>query len=235
MSAASRAIWLSRGDLLKPEEKSAIDLVAPIGTPSSAAGLQAWKSWYGPLFLDTKYTHRRKRFNDAWLLPPEYVETIDRNPVVLPDREQVITERQVATVSVAKVLKKSLVTELTLDPYGKPVHKKSPPSGVDAQTFDEMDIVSASLTKMDDALFADGERERGGFVHMNQVRVFDTFGTPMNWSSNERRAQSVAAVGGGAAGAPQLLGTPQFPAAVCRGCRGGCDAADAPRLRNPAA
>jgi len=184
MSAASRAIWLSRGDLLKPQEKSAIDLVAPMGTPSSAAGLQAWKSWYGPLFLDTRYTHRRRRFNDAWLLPPEYVETIDRNPVVLPDREQVITERQIATVSVAKVLKKSLVTELTIDPYGKPVHKKASPSGVDAQTFDEMDIVSASLTKMDDALFADGERERGGFVHMNQVRVFDTFGTPMNWSSN---------------------------------------------------
>jgi hypothetical protein len=185
MAAASRAIWLSRGDLLKPEEKSAIDLVAPIGTPSSAAGLQAWKSWYGPLFLDTKYTHRRKRFNDAWQLPAEYVETIDRNPVVLPDREQEITERQIATVSVAKVLKKTLVTELTLDPYGKPVYKKTPPSGVDAQTFDEMDIVSASLTKMDDALFADGERERGGFVHMNQLRIFDTFGTPMNWSSND--------------------------------------------------
>ncbi len=184
MAAASRAIWLSRGELLKPQEKSAIDLVAPIGTPSSAAGLQAWKSWYGPLFLDTKYTHRRKRFNDAWLLPPEYVETIDRNPVVPPDRDQVITERQIATVSVAKVLKKSLVTELTLDPYGKPVKKKSSPSGVDAQTFDEMDIVSASLTKMDDALFDSGERERGGFVHLNQVRVFDSFGTPMNWSSN---------------------------------------------------
>jgi hypothetical protein len=184
MGAASRAIWLSRGDLLKPEEKSAIDLVAPMGTPSSAAGLQVWKEWDGPLFLDTKYTHRRKRFNHAWQLPPEYVETVDRDPIVLPDREQVITERQVATVSVAKVLKKSLVTELTLDPYGKPVYKKSPPSGVDAQTFDEMDIVSASLTTLDDALFAAGERERGGFVHMNQVRLFDTFGTAMNWSSS---------------------------------------------------
>ena len=183
MSAASRALWLSRGDLLEPQEKSAIDLVAPMGTPSSAAGLQAWKRWTGPLFLDTRYTHRRKRFNDAWALPPEYVETIDRDPIVLPDREQVITERQVATVSVAKVLKKSLVTELTLDPYGKPVHKKAPPSGVDAQTFDEMDIVSASLSNLDDALFEAGERERGGFVHMNQVRLFDTFGTPMNWSS----------------------------------------------------
>jgi len=183
MSAASRAIWLSRGELLKPQEKSAIDLVAPMGTPSSAAGLQAWKSWYGPLFLDTRYTHRRKRFNDAWQLPPEYVELIDRDPVVLPDREQEITERQVATVSVAKVLKKTLVTELTLDPYGKPVKKKVPPTGVDAQTFDEIDVVSASLTKMDDALFAAGERERGGFVHVNQLRIFDTFGTPLNWSS----------------------------------------------------
>jgi hypothetical protein len=184
MAAASRAIWLSRGDLLAPAQKTAIDLVAPVGSPSSAAGLQAWKSWYGPLFLDAKYTHRRKRFNDAWALPPEYVETIDRNPVVAPDAEREITERQVATVSIAKVLKKSLVTELTLDPYGKPIHKKVPPSGVDAQTFDEMDVVSASLSKMDDTLFDNGERERGGFVHLNQLRLFDSFGTPMNWASN---------------------------------------------------
>ena len=41
MTAAARALWLSRGNLLKPEEKSAIDLIAPIGTPGSAAGLQA--------------------------------------------------------------------------------------------------------------------------------------------------------------------------------------------------
>ncbi|MEZ6060142.1 MAG: hypothetical protein R3C19_07270 [Planctomycetaceae bacterium] len=184
MAAASRAIWLSRGNLLKPEERSAVDLVAPVGTPSSAAGLQAWRDWYGPLFLDTRYTHRRKRFNDAWQLPPEFVETIDQTPVVPPDRQQEITERQIATVSIAKVLKKTLVTELTIDPYGKPIKKKSPPDGVNAQTFDEMDIVSASLSKLDYALFADGERERGGFVHMNQVRVFDTFGTPADWSSN---------------------------------------------------
>ena len=184
MAAASRAIWLSRGSVLKPEEQSAIDLIAPIGKPSSAAGLQAFKTWYGPLFLDTQYTHRRKRFNDAWQLPPEYVETVDRDPVVMPDRDQVITERQLATVSVAKVLKKSLVTELTIDPYGKPVHKNAPPPGVNEDTLDKIDIVSCSLSKMDDTLFAAGERERGGFVHMNQVRLFDTFGTPLNWSSN---------------------------------------------------
>lgn len=183
MRAASRALWLSRGDLLQPEQKSAIDLVAPMGTPSSAAGLQAWKDWYGPLFLDTKYTHRRKRLNDAWQLPPEYVEVIDRDPVVTPDREQVITERQVATVSVTKVLKKSLVTELTVDMYGHPVKKKPSPVGIDSQTFEEIDMVSCSLSQCDDALFASGERERGGFVHMNQVRVCDTFGTPVNWAS----------------------------------------------------
>jgi hypothetical protein len=184
MEAASRAIWLSRGGLVKPEEQNAIDLIAPIGQPSSAAGLQAFKTWYGPLFLDTQYTHRRKRFNDAWQLPPEYVETIDRDPVVLPDREQVIVERQLATVSVAKVLKKSLLAELTVDPYGKPVHKKPAPPGLNENTLDQIDIVSCSLSKMDDELFAAGERERGGFVHMNQVRLFDTFGTPMNWSSS---------------------------------------------------
>lgn len=183
MTAASRAIWLRRGDLLKPAEKDAIDLVAPMGTPSSAAGLQAWKDWYGPLFLDSQYTHRRKRFNDAWQLPAEFIEAIDREPIVAPDREQIITERQLATVSVAKVLKKSLVTELSIDAYGNPVKKKASPPGVDAKTFDEMDIVSASLATLDDELFAAGERERGGFVHMNQVRVYDTFGTPMNWSS----------------------------------------------------
>lgn len=184
MASASRSVWLSRGNLLKPDERNAIDLVAPVGTPSSAAGLQAWRDWYGPLFLDTRYTHRRKRFNDAWLLPPEFVETIDQNPAVPPDREQEITERHMATVSVAKVLKKTLVTELTIDSYGKPIRKKVPPNGVNAQTFDEMDIVSASLSKLDDALFSDGERERGGFVHMNQVRLFDTFGTPADWSSD---------------------------------------------------
>ena len=104
MLAAARSIWLSRSHLLKPEQQDAISLVAPVGTPSSAAGLQTWCDWYGPLFLDLRYTHRRKRFNDAWQLPQEFVETIDRTPVVSPDREQVIAERQVATVSVAKVL-----------------------------------------------------------------------------------------------------------------------------------
>ena len=107
----------------------------------------------------------------------------DRSPAVAPDREQVIAERQVATNSVVKVLKKTLVTELTLDPYGKPVPKKAPPSGVDAKTFDEMDVVSASLSRMDEALFDAGERERGGFVHMKRVRVVDSFGTSVDWSS----------------------------------------------------
>jgi len=40
-----RAIWLSRGNLLKPEEKSEIGLIVPMGTPSSAAGLQTSKEW----------------------------------------------------------------------------------------------------------------------------------------------------------------------------------------------
>ena len=95
-----------------------------------------------------------------------------------------IAERQVATNSVIKVLKKTLVTELALDPYGKPVPKKAPPSGVDAKTFDEMDVISASLSHMDDALFSNGERECGGFVHMKRVRLCDSFGTHVDWSSD---------------------------------------------------
>lgn len=183
MTAASRSLWLTRGKLLNADQQQTIGKVATIGRPSSPAGLQAWRDWYGPLFLDTEYTHRRKRFNDAWQLPPEHVETVDRVPEVLPDREQMITERQVATVSVVKVLKQTLVTELTIDPYGKPIPKKPAPNGVDAQTFDQMDVISAPLAHLDEALFAAGERERGGFVHMNKIRLFDTFGTPANWSS----------------------------------------------------
>ena len=119
-----------------------------------AAGVE---DWYGPLFLDTRYTHRRKRFNDAWPLPPEYVETIDRDPVVLPgsragDHRAAGRHRQRREGAARNRSSPSS----TLDPYGKPIPKKPPPDGVDAQTFDEIDIVSASLTKMDDALFADG-------------------------------------------------------------------------------
>jgi hypothetical protein len=183
MTAASRSLMLSRGKLLTAEQAKAIAQVATVGKASSAAGLQAWRDWYGPLFLDAEYMHRRKRFNDAWQLPPEHVETVDVDPPVAPDREQVITERQVASVSVVKVLKQSLVTEITIDPYGKPIPKKPPPGGVNAQTFDQMDVISAPLARLDEALFAEGERERGGFAHMQKLRLFDTFGTPVNWAS----------------------------------------------------
>jgi hypothetical protein len=184
MTAATRAIWLNRGGLLDDEQADAIAAIEPIGTPASPAAMQAWRDWYGPLFLDTEATHRRKRFNDAWALPPEHVETVDRDPVVAPDREQVVTERHVATVTVANVLRETLVTELGIDPHGNPVPKKPAPEGVDAGTFDAMDVVSASLTGLDDALAAEGQREQGGYVHMNRVRVYDTFGASAGWSSN---------------------------------------------------
>ena len=184
LTAAVRSTWLNRGGLLDDEQADAIAAIEPIGRPSSAVGRQAWRDWYGPLFLDTEATHRRKRFNDAWALPPEHVETVDRDPAVAPDREQVVTERHVATVTVANVLRETLVTELGIDPNGNPVPKKPAPDGVDAGTFDALDVVSASLTGLDDALAADGQREQGGFVHMNRVRVFDTFGASAGWSSS---------------------------------------------------
>lgn len=136
------------------------------------------------MFLDTEATHRRKRFNDAWALPPEHIETVDRDPVVAPDREQVVTERHVATVTVANVLRDTLVTEIGIDPQGNPIKKKPSPDGVDAGMFDKLDVVSASLTGLDDALAAEGQSEQGGFVHMNRVRVFDAFGAPAGWSSD---------------------------------------------------
>ncbi len=182
--AATRALWLGRGSLLAAPQKDVIAGIEPIGTAPGAVGLQAWRPWYGALFLDSTYTHRRKRFNDAFELPPEFVEAVDRTPVVAPDREQSISERQVATVSVIKVLKQSLVTKLTLDPQGNVVHQQPPPDGVEADTFDEMDVVSAAMAGLDDALLDAGEREQGGFVHVNRVRVYDTFGRPVDWSSN---------------------------------------------------
>ncbi|MDA4107832.1 hypothetical protein [Mycolicibacterium holsaticum] len=183
LTAAARSIWLNRGGLLDDEQAEAIAAIEPIGTPSSAVGLQAWRDWYGPLFLDTEATHRRKRFNDAWALPPEHVETVDRDPVVAPDREQVVTERHVATVTVANVLRETLVTEAVNGPDGNPMPKKPAPNGVDAGTFDALDVVSASLTGLDDALAAEGQREQGGFLHMNRIRVYDTFGASAGWSS----------------------------------------------------
>lgn len=184
LTAAVRSTWLNRSGLLDDEQADAIAAIEPIGRPSSAVGRQAWRDWYGPLFLDTEATHRRKRFNDAWALPPEHVETVDRDPAVAPDREQVVTERHVATVTVANVLRETLVTELGIDPNGNPIPKKPAPDGVDAGMFDALDVVSASLTGLDDALAADGQREQGGFVHMNRVRVFDTFGASAGWSSS---------------------------------------------------
>ena len=184
MVAASRAVWLKRGNLLQPAEKSAIDLIVPIGTPSSAAGLQAWRDWYGPLFLDTRYTHRRKSFNKCWQLPAEHVEVVDQSPGVAPDLEREFIDRQIATVSAVKVMKSLFVTEESLDPHGKWILKKLAPEDVDATTFDEMDVVSTSLNKIDEQLFEAGEREHGGFVHMNEVRLFDTFGTSVKWASD---------------------------------------------------
>ncbi|MCV7221233.1 hypothetical protein [Mycolicibacterium elephantis] len=183
LTAAARSIWLNRGGLLDDEQAEAIGAIEPIGTPPSGVGLQAWRDWYGPLFLDTEATHRRKRFNDAWTLPPEHVETVDRDPVVAPDREQVVRERHVATVTVANVLRETLVTETVNGPDGNPIPKTPAPQGVNAGTFDALDVVSASLTGLDDALAAEGQREQGGYLHMNRIRVYDTFGASADWSS----------------------------------------------------
>lgn len=182
LTAATRAFALNRG-VVNAEQAAAIAAIEPIGTPGSAVGLQVWRDWYGPLFLDTEATHRRKRFNDAWALPPEHIETVDRDPVIAPDREQVVTERQVATVTVANVLRDTLVGETGNDPQGNVIKKMPSPQGVDAGTFAALDVVSASLTGLDDALAAVGQREQGGFVHMNRIRVYDSFGTPAGWSS----------------------------------------------------
>lgn len=185
MSAATKAVWLGRGGLLDDKQSDAIAAIEPIGTPSSAAGLQKWRDWCGPLFLDTEATHRRKRFNDAWALPAEHIETVDRVPAVAPDREQVITERHVATVTVANVLGETLAAEQGVDAHLNPIRKRSAPDGVNAGTFTALDVVSASLTGIDDALSAAGQREQGGFLHMNRVRVFDTFGSPADWSGKD--------------------------------------------------
>jgi hypothetical protein len=183
-TAVANSMLARRVGVFDSEQQQAIEAIDPVGTPASAVGLQVWRDWYGPLFLDTQYTHRRKRFNDAWALPPEHVETVDRDPVVAPDRELVIAERQVATVTAPRVLKSTLVTQLGTDLHGEPVPAKPAPPGIDAATFDKIDAVSCSLTGLDDAITAAGEREIGGFVHVNRIKVFDTFGSSATWQSS---------------------------------------------------
>ena len=87
------------------------------------------------------------------------------------------------TATVVNVLQSALVTKITLDPLGRRVPAQKVDDSLESDTFVKMDVISASLTKLDSQLLAKGYRLRAGSLRLNQIDVVDMFGCTNSWNS----------------------------------------------------
>ena len=182
-----RTIWMSRLPALSEQQKKAIKAVKKVGDTPSPIAVTPWTDPHDPMFVDVNYAHLQWPIASSWELPRDSVEmrrTLG-SANAAPAGAVVQTERAKVTASLVNVLDSSLVSKMTLDVHGNPKYAHTPPGSMDENSFKDVDIVSAPLTRFDDQLVnPNGVRERAGALRLNKIDLVDGFGLVRSWSSN---------------------------------------------------
>jgi len=191
MKSAVRALWLARDQKTVAARKPKLSAVATSGTYPSDVAMSPWQDPRDPLFVDANYSHPFSSLATDWVLDQDRVEmraagaaATNPAPGAPPAGQvEVIEERTRVTATVANVLESTLVTKKSADVTGALVTAQKPPKGVTADTFKQMDMISAPLTALDSTLLARGRRERTGALRLNRLQLVDMFGIAREWKS----------------------------------------------------
>jgi hypothetical protein len=193
---AIRGVYLERLPSLSAQTQDLLKNIHVKGTLPSGAAITPWKvDNFEALFIDTKYSLQSSPLEVDWSLDEDQVEMTQKTPPSGPALS--FAERARLTASLVKVAQSSLITRLTTDPIGRQVVRQNPPNGLDLNTFQTMDVLSAPLAGFDASLLAQQARQRAGLLSVSEVAVVDIFGTAKKW--------------GGGATAPSTTLTPRLP------------------------
>lgn len=183
---AIRGVWMSRDRDLVEKNPSAFQKCLTLGQLPDYNCFAPWKDPRDPLFVDVNYAHPYSSLEKNWQLPEHNVEMAAKDAAAtVPAAGDVLTFTERARVgsTITNVLKSVLVTKKTLSFKGELTKAISSPEGVSEETFDKMDMLSASLTAFDDSLFAQGRRERTGALRINELELVDMYGFARTWKS----------------------------------------------------
>ena len=191
MKSAVRGLWLARDQKTVAMRKPNLAAVVSWGTFPSDVAMSPWQDPRDPLFVDVNYSHPFSSLASDWLLDQDRVEMRAAGPAATnpasgappTGQVEVIEERTRVTATVANVLKSTLVTKKSADVSGHLVLAQKPPKGVTADTFTQMDVISAPLTAFDRTLVARAHRERSGALRLNRLQLVDMFGIAREWKS----------------------------------------------------
>ena len=191
MKSAVRGLWLARDQKTVLARSPKLSAIAAYGTYPSDVAMSPWQDPRDPLFVDVNYSHPFSTLAADWVIDQDRVEMRAAGPAATNPTPgappagmvEVIEERTLVTATVAKVLESTLVTKKSADVTGALVTAQKPPKGVTADTFKQMDIISAPLTAFDSSLVARGHRERSGALRLNRLQLVDMFGLAREWKS----------------------------------------------------
>lgn len=188
--SAIRSLWLARDWTHAADVTQAIsDAVRTTGTVPSPVAVTPWTDPLDPVYLDVRYTHAFSSLEKDWSLQQDFVQMTPTSASATqppPAQHKTFNERTRVTASVLKVLQSAFVDKLTLDVHGNYVAAQSPPPGIDADSLNRVDLISAALTKFDENVLSSGLRERTGQLCIDRLEVVDTYGIARVWSRPEQ-------------------------------------------------
>jgi hypothetical protein len=186
MRSAVRGLWLSRDAKTVAAKNPNLSAIVVGGTFPSDVAISPWQEPRDPLFVDVSYSHPHSSLAQDWSIDQDCVEMKAKGPegtVPAAGQVEVLGERTKVTPSVVKVLESAFVTKKSLDVARHLVLAQKPPKGVTADTFKQLDVISAPLTALDSTLVDRNYRERTGALRINQLELVDMYGLTRPWNS----------------------------------------------------
>ena len=167
-SDAIQALYFARD---KSFDGGSLTSIVLTGEQPSPIAMTLWQDPCDPLFVDSNYSHPHTGM-ERWRLDSSDVElTAVPDPAVPPAVVGVETfdERSIVTATVVNVLQSALLTRLTVGPSGLVTRNQVLDENLSTDSFAQMDVVSAALTKFDTQLAAKGYRLRAGALRLNKL------------------------------------------------------------------
>ena len=179
--------YLERYPNLTDQQKQQLQSIEIWGkTPSPVAITPSSTSNFETLFVDVAYGLKSSPIHSDWKLDEDQVEmTALTSPFVPSGPLYSFVERSRATATTVKNTQSALVTKTVVDPVGRVVKRRDPPSGLDIINFQTNDLLSVPLTQFDSALFARQCRERAGTLAVHTVSAIDVFGLRQTWGNSD--------------------------------------------------
>ena len=162
------------------------DKVYPFGRRATVEGMMWWNDPRDPMFVDVNYAHPRSSLEVDWQLKQDHVDSTPLSPEETnppSGQVEVFEERTPFSSTVTQVLESALITATTLDTDGAEVRAYTLPEGLEEDTFQKLDVISAPLKAFDTELFNRGYRERSGALRVNKLDLVDVFGLTRHWNS----------------------------------------------------